>query len=296
MFRLMKMEQQFQSGKMTPQLVIPLGVLVLLLLTAPVFAQTNSAKIGRVGCPNCINDGSPIALSLQRADELYAAFKPKEALAELLKVLELDPENAEALSKIARVYINFGDLISESTPDWEAKRLKQFQIAEGYARRAVKADPNVTWGHFYIAASLGSEATLSPVAKQIDMAKEIRSAIEKAIALDPQNGFAYHVYGVWHRKMAEIGKASRMFASIIYRQSIPVGSMEKSIEYLNKAIALNPTVIVSRLELARSYMEVENWSSAQNLLVSIRGLPIQFSDDAKNKQKAEELLKEIKER
>jgi Tfp pilus assembly protein PilF len=128
------------------------------------------------------------------------------------------------------------------------------------------------------------------------MAKEIRSAIEKAIALDPQNGFAYHVYGVWHRKMAEIGKASRMFASIIYRQSIPAGSMEKSIEYLNKAIALNPTVIASRLELARSYMEVENWSSARKFLVSIQELPIQFSDDAKNKQKADELLKEIKER
>ena len=296
MWRLMKMEQQLQSDRMTLQLAIPLGVLVLFLLTAPVCAQTNSAKIGRVGCPNCANDGSPIAQSLQRADELYAAFRPREALAELLRVLELDPENAEALSKIARVYIDFGDLIPESTPDWEAKRLKQYQIAEQYARKAVKADPTVTWGHFYIAASLGSEAAVSPVAKQIDMAGEIRGAIEKAIALDPKNGFAYHVYGIWHRKMAEIGKASRMFASVIYRRSIPAGSMEKSIEYLNKAVALNPTVIASRLELARSYVAVENWSSARNSLVSIRGLPIQFSDDANNKQKAEELLKEIKER
>src|SRR5215831_16191881 len=292
----MKPATQLQLSRDRSLVIVLWAFCLVLLLRVEVFAQGVVSKTGRVGCPNCSNDGSPVSRSLQKADELYAAFKPKEALAELLKVLELDPENAEALSKIARVYINFGDLIPESTPDWEAKRLKQFQIAEGYARRAVKADPNVTWGHFYIAASLGSEATLSPVAKQIDMAKEIRSAIEKAIALDPQNGFAYHVYGVWHRKMAEIGKASRMFASIIYRQSIPAGSMEKSIEYLNKAIALNPTVIVSRLELARSYMEVENWSSAQNLLVSIRGLPIQFSDDAKNKQKAEELLKEIKER
>ena len=296
MFRLMKMEQRLQSDRMTLQLAIPPGVLVLFLLTAPVFAQTNSAKIGRVGCPNCVNDGSPIAQLLQRADELYAAVRPKEALAELLRVLELDPENAEALSKIARVYIDFGDVISESTPGWEAKKLKQYQIAEQYARKAVKADPTVTWGYFYIAASLGSEATVSPVAKQIDMAGEIRGAIEKAIALDPQNGFAYHVYGIWHRKMAEIGKASRMFASVIYGRSIPAGSMEKSIEYLNKAIALNPTVISSRLELARSYVAVENWSSARNFLVSIRGLPIQFSDDAKNKQRAEELLKEIKER
>jgi tetratricopeptide (TPR) repeat protein len=233
---------------------------------------------------------------LQRADELYAAFKPKEALAELLRVLDLDPQNAEALSKIARVYIDFGDMIPESTPDWEAKRLNQYQIAEQYARRAVKADPSVVWGHFYVAASLGSIATVSPVAKQIDLAGEIQRAIEKAIALDPKNGFAYHVYGVWHRKMAEIGKMSRMFASVVYGRSIPRGSMEKSIEYLNKAVALNPTVIVSRLELARTYVAVENWSSARSFLTSIAPLPIQFSDDAKHKQKAEQLLAEIKDR
>jgi hypothetical protein len=94
--------------------------------------------------------------------------------------------------------------------------------------------------------------------------------------------------------MAEIGKMSRMFASVIYGRSIPTGSMEKSIEYLNKAVTLNPTVIASRLELARSYVAVENWSSARSFLTSINGLPIQFSDDAKNKQKAEQLLEEIK--
>jgi hypothetical protein len=96
-------------------------------------------------------------------------------------------QNAEALSKIARVYIDFGDVIPESTPDWEAKRLKQYQIAEQYARKAVKADPSVVWGHFYVAASLGSMATVSPIAKQIDMAGEIRGAIE-GHRLDPQNG------------------------------------------------------------------------------------------------------------
>ena len=269
---------------------------LLLLPGVDVFAQGGVSKTGRVGCPNCSNDGSPVSRSLQKADELYAVFNPKEALAEFLKVLDSDPQNAEALSKIARVYIDFGDVIPESTPDWEAKRLKQYQIAEQYARKAVKADPNVVWGHFYVAVSLGSMATVSPVAKQIDMAGEIRGAIEKAISLDPQNGFAYHVYGVWHRKMAEIGKMSRMLASVVYGRSIPTGSMEKSIEYLNKAVTLNPTVIASRLELARSYVAVENWPAARSFLTSIGGLPIQFSDDAKHKQKAEQLLEEIKER
>lgn len=279
------------------QFVMVLWLAVCLVLPGvEVFAQSGGSKTGRVGCPNCANDGSPISRSLQKADALYAAFKPKEALSELLKVLDLDSQNAEALSKLARVYIDFGDGIPESTPDWEAKRLKQYEIAEQYARRAVKADPSVVWGHFYVAASLGSIATVSPVAKQIDLAGEIQSAIEKAIALDPGNGFAYHVYGVWHRKMAEIGKMSRVLASVVYGRSLPKGSMEKSIEYLNKAVALNPTVIASRLELARTYVAVENFPSARSFLTSIEGLPIQFSDDAKHKQKAEQLFEEIKDR
>src|SRR5262245_53455123 len=151
----------------------------LLLTSTELLAQGSVSKTGRDGCPNCANDGSPVSRSLQKADELYAAFKPKEALAELLKVLDTDPQNAEALSKIARVYIDFGDVIPESSPDWEGKRLKQYQIAEQYARKAVKADPSVVWGHFYLAVSLGSIASVSPVAKQIDLAGEIRSAIEK---------------------------------------------------------------------------------------------------------------------
>ena len=273
-----------------------LGAVAVVFLATVALAQTTPPKMGRVGCPHCLNDGSAISRSLQKADELHAALKPKEALVELLKVLDRDPHNAEALSKIARVYIDFGDLIPEAAPDWEAQRLKQYQTAEQFARRAVTADANLNWGYFYVAASLGSIAAVSPVAKQIDLAGEIRSFVEKALELDPQNGFAYHLYGVWHRKMAEIGKTKRVLASVIFGRTPPPGSLEKSIEYLKKAVSLNSTVIVSRLELARSYITVENWPRARELLASVRDLPLQFSDDPNHKQKAEQLLEEIKER
>jgi hypothetical protein len=147
-----------------------------------------------------------------------------------------------------------------------------------------------------LAASLGHVAVLSPTAEQVDLAGEIRTLIEKAIALDPQNGFAYHVYGVWHRKMAEIGNTSRMVASVLYGRSVPPGSLDRSVEYLRKAVSLNPRVIASRLELARSYIALEDWPMARRMLASIRDLPVQFSDDARHKQKAEDLLEEIRHR
>jgi tetratricopeptide (TPR) repeat protein len=253
-----------------------------------------SAEDGRTPC--CKSENPDTAQLLRRAERLYAQFKPKEASVELLKILELDPGDFEATTKLSRAYLDIGDMIPESASDWREKRMKEYRKAEEYARRAIILNPNSTWGHFYVAASLGSMALVSPISRQIDLAGEIRGALEKAIALDPKNGFAYHVYGIWHRKMAEVGKASRLFASVVFGRSPPSGNLETSIEYLKKAIALNPSVIASRLELAKSYMAAENWSMARNSLAAVRELPIQFSDDAKHKRRAEQLLEEMKDR
>ncbi|MGE5306479.1 MAG: tetratricopeptide repeat protein [Alphaproteobacteria bacterium] len=272
-------------------------ILVASLWIQPTFSfETGSASAEDGRTPCCKSENPDSAQHLRTAEWLYAQFKPKEASVELLKILERDPSDFEATTKLSRAYLDIGDMIPESASDWREKRMKEYRKAEEYARRAISLNPNSTWGHFYVAASLGSMALVSSISRQIDLAGEIRSAVEKAIALDPQNGFAYHVYGIWHRKMAEIGKASRLFASVVFGRAPPSGNLETSIEYLKKAVALNPTVIASRLELAKSYMAVENWSLARSSLVAIRRLPIQFSDDAKHKQRAEQLLEDIRER
>jgi FimV-like protein len=245
------------------------------------------------GCPACQRDGSEVAQLLQKADVLYAGFKTAEALKDLLKILQINPQHHEALCKTARAYIDLGDLISEFTPGWQEKRLKQYSVAEEYGRRAVKSDPNSTWGHFYVAAALGKIAMLSPIPKQIDLSNEIKDQVEKALTLDPGNGFAYHVYGVWQRRVAEIGQMSRMVASVLLWRTVPKGSFEKSEEYFNKAIALNPKVIVHRLELAKTYIAWGKWQQARAPLKSLLELPVQVSDDPLHKKEAQQLLQEI---
>lgn len=251
---------------------------------------------GRIECPDCLNNESEISQLLQLADALYADFNPNEALDVLLKALDIDPQNHEALAKTARVYIDFGDMIPESTPDFSDKRLEQYLISEQYARRAVKANPVGTWGHFFVAASLGKISMESSVSKQIDLANEIRAEVEKAIALDPQNGFAYHILGVWNRRLAEIGLMSRFLAQTILGRSVPKGSFEKSEEYLKKALSINPDVINHRLELAKTYVAMGKWNLARRYLRSIEDLPIHYSDDQNHKENARRLLEEIEDR
>jgi tetratricopeptide (TPR) repeat protein len=261
---------------------------------AAVAEKTPNSEKPKIGCLHCAADNPEVAQLLKNAERLHSEFKPKEAVNELQKVLKIEPRNFEALVMLSRAYIDIGDSIPEGSPDWQARRMKEYKIAESHARNALAVSPNSTWGHFYVAASLGNIAMVSPVERQLDLAAEIRSATEKAIALDPQNGFAYHIYGVWHRKMAEIGKMSRVVASVVYGRSIPNGTLEKSVEYLRKAVALNPTVIITRLELARTYVATGNASEARSFLKSVEELPVQFSDDREHKQKAKQLLEEIK--
>jgi tetratricopeptide (TPR) repeat protein len=269
----------------------------ILIRTPAVSWVTNTAAAAEnpaAGC--CKGDSDEVAQLLKNADRLYAQFKPHEAAADLAKVLQVDADHFEALARLARAHIDIGDSVPVSARDWQEQRVREYRRAEAYARRAISVNPKSTWGHFYLAASLGHIAVLSSTAEQVDLAGEVREEIEKSIALDPRNGFAYHVYGVWHRKMAEVGQTSRMFASVLYGRSVPAGSLDKSIEYLNKAVTLNPRVIASRLELAKSYVAVEDWQMARRMLSSIRDLPRQFSDDARHKREAEELLKQINDR
>jgi tetratricopeptide (TPR) repeat protein len=251
---------------------------------------------GEPAVPEENKPGGDIAQLHKNAERWYFQFKPKDAAAELQKILQADGRNFEALIKLSRAYIDIGDAIAENGSNWQERKLKEYSAAEEYARKALKLDPNSTWSYFWVAASVGSVAGVAPVAKQVELSAEIRDAVEKSLALDPKNGAAYHLYGVWQRKVAEIGGASRMFASLFFAKSVPQGSVEKSIEYLKKAVALNPAYIASRLELARSQVAKKEWPAARALLKSIPEIPVQYSEDTKHKREAEELLDEIRER
>lgn len=231
--------------------------------------------------------------AVERAAALYEQFKTQDALEELRTALKIDPKNLEALVWSARAHIDLGDLIPPTGSGWQERRIKSYRKGEEYAHKAAKVDPNSTWAHFYIAVALGKIAALSSVKEQIALAHEIRARLDKSIALDPDNGYAYHVLGVWHRRMAEIGKTKRFMALVFLQGSVPRGSMDESIQYLKKAISYNPRVITHHLELAKTYRALGKTKLAEKQLKIVQLLPVRFSDDGQHKQDAKRLLEEI---
>jgi tetratricopeptide (TPR) repeat protein len=240
-----------------------------------------------------VADKPEVSEAVERAAALYEQFKTRDALDELQTALKIDPDNLEALVWSARAHVDLGDLIPPTGSGWQERRKKSYRKAEEYAQMAATVDPNSTWAHFYIAVAMGKIAALSSVKEQIALAHEIRARLDKSIALDPGNGYAYHVLGVWHRRMAEIGKTKRFMALVFLQGSVPKGTMDESIRYLKKAISYNPRVITHHLELAKTYKALGKRELAEKHLKTVQRLPVQFSDDRQHKQDAKILLETI---
>ncbi|MCR4409440.1 MAG: hypothetical protein QHH43_03405 [Candidatus Saccharicenans sp.] len=226
---------------------------------------------------------------IKSGDEYYSKWEDQKALDEYLKALEVEPKNYEALWKAARGYVDVADLMTGTGKEVEKQKFEMYAKAERYARQAISVNPNDTWGHFFLSAALGKKVLMLGKKEQIDASKQVRTAVDKAIELDPNNDLAYHALGRWHRRMAEIGGAKRALGSLIYG-SIPKGSMEESEKWLKKAVELKPDYINHHLELGRTYVAMKKYDLARQEFNRCLELP---EASAKDKQLKEEAREEL---
>jgi tetratricopeptide (TPR) repeat protein len=250
-------------------------------LTALVFA---------VALPLC---GQTAADYILKGDEFYAQFDNEKALEQYQLALQAEPENYEALWKASRALFDVADLMDAKQPAGAEKQRKMFTESVKYARQAIKANPDDTWGHFFLSAAMGMHVLTLGKKEQINMSKTIKAEIEKAIALDPQNDLAYHALGRWHRRMAEIGGMQRFLGGMIYG-SIPKGSFEESEKNFLKAVELKPDYTNHHLELGRTYLALKKKDLAAQEFQKCLDAPITTSKCESYKKEAGEELAKLK--
>lgn len=247
---------------------------ILLLFIWPVFPQTAADHIAA-------------------GDRYYAQFNDEKALEEYQKAVSLEPENYEALWKLARALIDVADALPPQDKETPARQKKMYSQAEEYAQRAIKVNPNDTWGHFFLSAAMGKRALMLGKKEQIEMSKQIRAEIEKALELDPNNDLAYHALGRWHRRMAEIGGVKRALGGLLYGD-IPKGSFEEAEKCFKKAIEIRPNYTNHYLELGRTYLAMDRKELARQALEKCLACPITTSKCELYKKEASEELAKLK--
>lgn len=225
---------------------------------------------------------------LERGDQLYARSQLAEARQAYQTALAADPNRFEALWRLARVESELGE-----DSRGEAQRQLNAAAVE-HARAAVKAAPESAQGHVWLAVALGRQALKEGPKTRLALSREIKSEVDRAIALDPGIARAYHVRAMWNRRLTTLNFVERSVANTVLG-GVPKGaSMENAVRDLQKAVELEPDYINHRLELGRTYMMLKDHDKARRELEKAVTLsPGASARDPRYQAEARELLAKL---
>src|SRR6266545_2549972 len=199
-------------------------------------------------------------------DSAYARADLAAALPHYLLALAAAPTYG-TLCRITRVESELGE---DATGD-EQRRLIASSVA--HAREAVAIAPDSALGHLWLAATLGRQALKEGPRTRLALSREVKSEVDRSIAIDPGIGRAYHVRALWNRKVASLSAIERLAANAVLG-GVPKGaSMENAVSDLEKAVELEPGYVNHHLELGRTYLQLKRRDEARRELERVLALP-----------------------
>jgi tetratricopeptide (TPR) repeat protein len=225
---------------------------------------------------------------IQKGDVFYAKLQAAEALKFYLPAEKLDTNNARLLVRIAREYRH---LMSDASS--VSEKLQLGYTAVGYAQRAVELAPNDPETHLALAISYGKMLPLEGTKQRVANSSLIKIAVDKVIALDPNNDLAWHVLGRWYLALADVGTVKRALARVSYGK-LPPAKYQDAVSCFEKAIALNPNRLMHFIELGRTYAQMGRDADARKFITKGLATPETEKDDPETKNLGRQILKKLR--
>jgi hypothetical protein len=229
-------------------------------------------------------DDAAIAAAVKKGDACDEQLKTRASLDAYLDAEKMGGKDANLLRKISREY-------ALMMPDVAGKDEKRAfgEKALGYARRAVEADSQNATAHLALAICYGRLAPLMDNKTKIAYSKLVREEVERSIALDAGDDYAYHVLGAWNYEMASLNPVLRGIAKLIYG-TLPAASYEEAEKNLKKAVSIAPERVSHHVELGRTYAAMRKEDLARAELTKGLSLPSKEKDDGESKARAKAAL------
>ena len=249
-------------------------IFVLLLIPfTQVFTQTVEEMIGE-------------------GDKFVAEFQNQKALEVLLEAEKKFPDNYEVLWRISRSYIDYAEHLPDKTDAQKDEQEKLYKKALDYADRSVKLAPDQAITYVRRSIANGRIALFEGVFSAIGTVKDVREDCEKAIQIGNGGNYvqalAHYVLGRTHMKVCEKAYLIRLPLGLGW------GDMDESIRLLETAVKLKPNFRMFYLDLAKAYIEEDEFDKARETLLKIEKAPVTDEDDGKFLAEAKQLLEEIK--
>jgi tetratricopeptide (TPR) repeat protein len=229
----------------------------------------------------------PAADLIKNGDDLDLKLQASEALDFYLAAEKLEPKNASLLCRIARQYRH---LMVDATTREEKLRLGG--IGLDYAQRAAALAPNDSEAQLSPAISYGKMVPLQGMKEQIESARRIKAAVDKAIKLDPHNDLAWDVLGRWNKVLADVNGLKRAIGSLLYGE-LPTGSNAEAASCFQKAIEINPNRLMHYIELGQTYAQMGKTADARRLITKGLAMPDVEKDDPEMKRRGRETLAKL---
>jgi len=233
---------------------------------------------------------APDHIAMGRA--AFDARDPAAALVHFQAALAQDSTSYEANWRGAQAAIDIGKQTPDATKS--ASRDSVYALAERYARTAVAANPNDADGHFILSVAVGRASLTKGKRERVRRATEIRNEALRAIEFRPTHDGAYHVLGRWNAEVMRLSGLTRFFAkSFLGGAVFSQASWEHAIQYMTRAVELDPPIIQHHLDLAEIYIDRKRYSEARQQLEAIATLPLKDVMDPRYKESALRLLRQI---
>jgi len=250
--------------------------LVALLLAAPLAAQTAAEHIAL-------------------GDSANPFLHPDVALRHYREALAIDSLDFAANWKAARAMADIAkQLEGDSTKD---RRDSLYSVGRTYAERALRIDSVHAEGHYVVALVLGRLSRTRGGKERVRFARIIYDEAMRAAQIDSTLDGAWHVLGAWNAEVKRLSGFTRFFAKALFGAGfMDKANWEDAQRFLERAVAIRPSHVYHRLELAQVYIDVGKYSRAREQLTTIETLPIGDVMDPTYKREAARLLAEIRDK
>lgn len=209
---------------------------------------------------------------LNRHKDSGYTMKAKNLCDEILKENSSD---AQALWRLARLYVLFGD--NKSSKD---EKISRYEAGKSYAEKAKNIDPKCAEAFFWYGVNIGRVGQTKGVLNSLSLAGPVKEAFEKALSLNSKFAPAMDGLAVWYMEVPGVAG----------------GDLNKSVEYLKKGIGIESNYSLLYVDLAKVYIKQKNYSAAREMLKKCLAITAPYNPGdfyLDDKPEAEKLLKEI---
>lgn len=228
-----------------------------------------------------------VAYLLKEAETLEKSLKEEEALAKVMEALKLAPNDVAALSKASLLSGSIGNRQADKN-----KKAEYIGAARTYAESAVLANDQDGAAHYALANALDLVALNDGGKDKARALRGVKVHVDSALLLQPNHSRAQHLLGVWHQQVSGLNPAEKASLKVLFG-GLPEASMDKAIEWMEKARATDPYYVLDHLDLAKAYKQIGRSEKAIDVLNRLVKLPPRTPDDAGYKAEGKKMLESL---